>query len=97
MNFPKMRAVEAFPMTLEEKRVICLRDPMQLTDKTLYLPFPAFLLVSLFDGSRSLEQIQLAYKTQIQQEISIEEIREVVQTLDEHLFMQSETFEKLYE
>jgi AmmeMemoRadiSam system protein B len=96
MNFPKLRSLEAFPITLEEKRYICLRDPMQITDKILYLPFPAFLLVSLFDGSRSLEQIQLAYKTHIQQPITIAEIEEVIKALDEHLFMQSETFEEKY-
>jgi len=38
MEHPKLRPIEAFPVDLGGRKVLCLRDPMQLTDDVVFVP-----------------------------------------------------------
>lgn len=86
---PRLRTVDAFPMEVEGKRVVCLQDPSGLTESVLFLPPSLFEIVALFDGQNSVVDIQAAYMRRHGQLLFREKIEEIVRTLDEHLFLES--------
>ncbi|HEY7602357.1 MAG TPA: hypothetical protein VIB60_07625, partial [Methylomirabilota bacterium] len=55
---PRLRAVEAFPARVEDRDVVCLRDPSGLTDAVLTVPRGLAPILALFDGSRSFVDVQ---------------------------------------
>ena len=61
MDYPKMRRIEAFPFETSGQKVIALRDPARLDDKVVVVSYPVFFAVSLFDGTRSLNDIKAEY------------------------------------
>ena len=58
MDYPKMRRIDAFPFETSGQKVIALRDPARLDDKVVVVSYPVFFVVSLFDGTRSLNDIK---------------------------------------
>jgi AmmeMemoRadiSam system protein B len=51
-RYPRLRAVEMRPAVQDGRRGVLLRDPLQLSDKTLIVPQPLHLVLSLCDGTR---------------------------------------------
>jgi len=86
---PRLRSVEAIPAS--DGRV-CLRDPQGFADKLLLLPPQALLIVSLFDGGRSLREIQAEVARRSGELLFEEPLRELIGRLDEALFLESERF-----
>ena len=89
----KLRNIEAFPVEVEGKRVICLRDPGNISKKMLFVSPDTFFAISLFDGRHSLLDIQSEYARRFGDLLYKEKIEEIVEELDSHLFLQSERFE----
>jgi MEMO1 family protein len=90
---PRLRQVEAFPADVEGRRVLCLRDPSNMSEAILAFAEDAVPILAALDGSHTILEIQVA-ETQRQGRIVMRtEIEEVVQTLDEALFLQSPRFE----
>jgi len=89
MDYPKLRPVEALP-TQEE--LIALRDPQGFSDKLLLVPPPLFFVVSLFDGRHSLLDIQEEYTRTFGELLFREKVRQIVEQLDEALFLDSDRF-----
>jgi MEMO1 family protein len=92
MDFPKLRHVEAFPVSSQDGKLVCLRDPTHMTDKVIFLPAAALFIVSLFDGTHSVRDIQAAYMRQFGQLLYSEKIREIIDQLDANLFLESENY-----
>ena len=92
IDYPKLRYVEAFPEQMNGQTVICLRDPQNLTDKVVFLPYTLFYLVSLFDGQHSILDIQAAYTRRFGDMIFSDHIKQLIEQLDEHLFLDSDRF-----
>lgn len=51
-RYPKLRAIDARPTVQRGRPGILLRDPLQLSPKTLIIPQPLHLVLSLCDGTR---------------------------------------------
>ena len=49
---PKLRAIEAFPVVVDGRQLICLRDPLQYAAESLVVAYPAFFILTLLDGHR---------------------------------------------
>lgn len=91
---PKLRPVEAFPVTVQNQPMICLRDPQDLASESVLLSYPAYFIVSHFNGMESLRDIQAAFFRQFGEMVYLEKIKELTQMLDEKLFLESVAFEK---
>jgi hypothetical protein len=72
--------------------MVCLRDPLNYATQTLILPYPAFFVASLFDGRRSILDIQEAFARHFGQIVFSDDIREIARRLDEHYYLESERF-----
>src|SRR5437763_7275166 len=89
---PRLRSIEAFPADVQGQRVLCLRDPSNMSEAVLAFSEDAVPILAALDGSHSILDIQVA-ETQRQGRIVMRsEIEEVVRTLDEALFLQSPRF-----
>lgn len=86
---PRLRPVEAFPATVEGREVICLRDPSGVSDAVVSLSRPALEIVALFDGQRSLVEVQGEVMRRRGTLVTQAELEGLVEALDRHLFLDS--------
>ena len=91
-EYPRIRAIDAFPVMISGQRLIALRDPMGYTRNILYVPDNVFFMISLFDGEHAIRDIQSEYASRYGDLIFQEKIQEVVETLDRHYMLESERF-----
>lgn len=93
LHRPQVRFVEAFPINENGEHRICLRDPQRIAEHALLLPQAAVYIVSLFDGARTLEEIQQECTRQLQQVLPMQQLEELVLKLDAELYLHSQTFD----
>ena len=74
--------------------MICLRDPQGFSDKLLLIPPALFYVVSMFDGRHSVPDIQAAYTSRFGELLLSEKVREIIDQLDDALFLDSERFQQ---
>jgi len=90
--YPKLRQVDIIPAEFSGQKVICLRDPLNLSGKILFFPYPAFFIVSLFDGQNSIVDIQEKFMRQFGQLLFREKIQDLADQLEEHFLLDNERF-----
>jgi hypothetical protein len=71
---------------------VALRDPAGFTEQIAILPPPLLDLVSLFDGTRSVEEIRAVLERRHGRAPSAEQIAQVVERFDEAGFLDSARF-----
>ena len=91
-SYPKLRQVDMFPAEVSGEKVICLRDPLNLSGKILFIPYPTFFIVSLFDGQHSLADIQVEFMRRFGELLYKEKIQTLIDQLEEHFLLESERF-----
>lgn len=90
---PRLRPVEAFPVTAESGRYVCLRDPSGLAPSPVFVPDPLLPIVALFDGERTTAEIRAELERENLGEIPLEKIDEVADALDRAFFLESPLLE----
>ncbi len=95
MDYPKLRPIEAFPVEVENRKMIYIRDPLNYAKDPLLLPYPTFFIISHFDGRHSILDIQEAFARQFGEILFSDKIREIARQLDEHHYLESERFARL--
>jgi AmmeMemoRadiSam system protein B len=88
---PRVRPVEAFPIQQEGKTFICLRDPQHFSQPLVVTPIGYFVLAH-FDGEHSLIDVQEAYAKRVGQILATEELRKMIEMLDEHFYLYNQRF-----
>ncbi len=91
--YPKLRNIDAFPTEFEGQQVICLRDPLNLAGKILFIPLAAFFIIRLFDGQHSLLDIKAEFMRQFGRLLYQEDIDRLLGQLDENLLLENERFQ----
>src|SRR3990172_2007629 len=92
MEYPKLRYVEAFPVEAQGQKLVCLRDPENLSDRVLFVSPEALFIISLFDGKHSILDIQEKYMKQFGKLIFRDEIQGLVNQLDEALMLDNKNY-----
>ena len=92
MDYPKMRRIDAFPFETSGQKVIALRDPARLDYKVVVVSYPVFFVVSLFDGTRSLNDIKAEYMRRYGEMLYSERLDEIISYLDEQYLLESERY-----
>jgi len=92
MEYPKLNPIEAFPVEHEGQRVICLRDPNNLSDKVLLVSQETVFIISLFDGKSSIEDIQSKCKEKFGDTLPSDELEHLISELDDALLLDSRKF-----
>ena len=92
MDKPIIRAVEAFPMEQQDQTMICLRDPSGFAPEPIVLGMGAYFLITMFDGTNSVLDLQAAFTRRFGEIIGSEKIRELIEALDRAYFLESPAF-----
>lgn len=90
MDYPKLRPIEAFPVDHAGEHAICLRDPLNYSTNTLVVPHHVFYIISHFDGTHSLLDIQAKYSQQYGKLLFGDDIAQIIEELDKNLFLDNE-------
>jgi len=91
---PRLRPLELIPMEREGETVYCLRDPSGDSEAMLMLSQAALAVLGLMDGSRDWGDIQADLYRGSGSMISREVVRQLVERLEESLFLDSPHFEE---
>lgn len=94
MEYPRLRPMDIFPLEVSGEEVICLRDPQNITDKVIFIPYHVFDIVRFFDGRHSIPDIQTEYTRHHGGLIFREQVEKIIRELDAHLFLESEGFHR---
>ena len=92
MDFPKLRNINIFPIQNSGETLICLQDPQNISERALFLTPHLYFIVSLFDGQHSILDIQAEYMRRFGVFLFTEKIWEVVNQLEENLFLEGDRF-----
>jgi MEMO1 family protein len=92
MDKPRIRPVEAFPIEHQNQTMVCLRDPSGLAPGPVVLGMGAYFLVTLFDGTNSVVDLQQAFARRFGDIIPSDKVRELIDVLDHAYFLDSPVF-----
>jgi MEMO1 family protein len=90
--YPRLRALEAFPVEHQGQPCIALRDPAGFTDQIAVLPPLLLDLVSLFDGEHSIAGIQEVMRRRHGEAPTHDQIEAVIDRFDQAGFLETERF-----
>lgn len=93
-DYPRIRDVEVVPVNIRGRGGVALRDPLRYTEEMIVIPQEAIPVVQLFDGNTSIRDIQAELNRRYGEIIPSDDIRNVAEDLDNHLFLYSEHFLK---
>jgi MEMO1 family protein len=89
---PRLRRVESFPVSQPGGEVVfALRDPEGFAGSVV-LPYPAAVLASLMDGTRTLADLQEAFRRQFGQSVDLAELENLIRELDQRQLLDTEPF-----
>lgn len=94
MDYPKLRSVNLFPVQVSGQTMLCLQDPLNISENALFLPLPIYFIISHFDGKHSMVDIQAEYMRRFGEFLFTEKIQEIIRQLDENLFLEGERFQQ---
>jgi hypothetical protein len=90
---PRLRPVDAFPARVGERDVVCLRDPSGVTDAVLSVPRSLAPILALFDGSRTLVDVQAEIMRQSGELVLRSQLESMLDVLDRHFFLEGPRLE----
>lgn len=89
MDKPRIRAVEAFPVEQGGQTMVCLRDPTGLAAEPIVLGMGAYFLITMFDGTNAVLDLQAAFNRRFGTIVPSEQIRELIGALDRAHYLDS--------
>jgi len=89
---PALRAFDPTEVEVDGERRIALRDPEAYAPETALLHPGALPLLSLFDGTRTLPEVQEALASYGAPRLPLEQLRELVDALDRCLLLDNSRF-----
>jgi MEMO1 family protein len=89
-TFPRLRLVDAKPISYEGETYLLLRDPFGLTEKTLLVPQPMIPALALCDGTRSPATLRAALAIRYGLFLPTQRIDELLNALDDALLLDNE-------
>ena len=90
---PKLRnGLEALPIEHSGKRMVVLRDRIGYAKDQLIIPPMGVSLMAKMNGANSMRDIQAEFMRDTGRLVYMEELENLVQTLDDHLFLDNGKF-----
>ncbi|MDO8472907.1 MAG: MEMO1 family protein, partial [Dehalococcoidia bacterium] len=90
---PKLRQpIEMHPATRGDQQGVLLRDPLALTNLTLFVPQPLAPFLTLCDGTRDIPALRTALMLRTGVYVGDNAVQELLAKLDEVLMLENERF-----
>src|SRR5258706_12710096 len=84
---PCVRPLEAFAVERDGHKLLCLRDPSALADSIATLPPMVVMVVQLFDGESTREQICAEFERRYQHPLDRDALDRLLTQLDDALLL----------
>jgi hypothetical protein len=94
--YPRLRPVEAFPVQMKGRDMVCFRDPEALAEQPIFLNRTLLFFVSRMDGMHGLRDIQADYCRATGEILAIETLEHLVTQLDEQHYLEGPSFQDFY-
>ncbi len=95
-NLPRLRHVDATPVSVEGRQMICLTDGLKLVESQV-LVSPAMMLILMhFDGEHAAIDAQESFMRKFGVLLPSAKIEELAEALDKALFLDNERFKAHY-
>jgi len=91
-ELPCLRHVDGFPIDMDGRQMICLRDPEGYAGDPVVLTGEAFFIASLLDGQHDVRDIQAACFKRFSQLVYTETIEQLIDTLDKAYLLENDRF-----
>jgi len=92
MDKPRIRPVEAVPIEQEGQTYIMLRDPSGIAPAPIAIGTGAYFLVTLFDGSNTVLDLQAAFTRRFGDILPSEHLQSLIDALDQGYFLDSQRY-----
>jgi AmmeMemoRadiSam system protein B len=92
-DHPKVRPLDAFPLQVEGRQVIGIKDPAGIASDIVCVPPETFFLISLMDGTNSLLDLQAAYMRKYGTLLFSDKIEGLIEELNSHYLLETRRFE----
>ncbi len=89
---PKLRPLEILPVEVRGQQAFLLRDSQHLSQQELVVPADIAFLLSHFDGTHTVREAQVSYVRRFGSLLTTGRIAELLQRLDEALFLDTDRF-----
>ena len=89
-NFPKIRNVDATPVTHHGQSFLMLRDPLRLQEESILLPMQLAPLLAMCDGKKGIGEIAVALEVNHGYVFSIVEIEDIIEAFNTYLLLDTE-------
>lgn len=96
-TFPRLRAIEAFPVEHEGEQMILLQDPAGLAQSPIVVSPAGFAIMTLLDGRHSLDDVCAQFEARVGQALPRERVEEMVGQLDLANYLESPRFAAFFE
>jgi len=93
----KLRGVRTQPALNQGRQGILLSDPLGISDKAIFIPSSAALLLTLMDGTRDIGALRTGFELRTGTPFSGSVLEQLVSHLDEALFLENDRFLRAYE
>ncbi len=93
---PKLRAIQAHLVQHGGQPAIALRDPLQLSDRAIFLRPQLALLLGLCDGTRDESELRAALAVRAGLRLTPTALEEILAQLDNALLLDNERFTQAY-
>ena len=87
---PKLRPIQPHPVRLGGRQAYLLQDPLELAEQTVFLPHELGPILVFCDGTRDMSELRAALIVRARLMISMGELDEIIQQLDEALLLDNE-------
>ncbi|UCE97465.1 MAG: AmmeMemoRadiSam system protein B [Dehalococcoidia bacterium] len=94
---PKLRDIKLQPSMVRGQQGFVLSDPLEISQKTLFMPIYMSFLLSLLDGTRDIGTIKTGFELRIGRIIALSDLELLISRLDEALFLENENFFQRYQ
>src|SRR5438477_11816721 len=85
---PRLRPLDIFPVAVDGRDLVCLRDPSGLSDRSALLPRTGALAALLCDGTRTIADVAEELGRRARAQVGSADIAELVRQLDDCLFLE---------
>jgi len=93
---PKLRPLHIQPITYQNAPALLLQDPFQLSGQYMVLPQAYGPLLYLLDGEHDAKAIRSELYTRFSIRADVEAITELIEALDEALFLENDRYRQAY-
>jgi AmmeMemoRadiSam system protein B len=97
MEYPKLRQIDIFPVEVTGQKLLCMRDPLNITEKMVFVPYQMLDVLCFFDGQHSLRDIQTEFTRRHGVSLPQGHLEEIVRKLDSYVLLEGERFDRFAE